>query len=243
MNKIEPQEFHHKPVEEIKRRIVKMGTLQMLKKQISKKSYISLFWSSVKFVSWKLWGAQFILVIASLLFLFMKLDVSFETVLKGLTVLVLFSIIFFSDELFKSFTSNMWELEQTFKYDLRQHTTMKMLTFGVFDMLFIFILSIVAGQLFPVSFIQFTLYLLAPFNLFCIVLFSVFTLFRNKLSNVILWSCSGVLVAGTIVIEGLLHVYQLPILYWIIVYVVTSMGLFLLIKQMLKQHNVGGIFL
>lgn len=43
------------------------------------------------------------------------------------------SALFFLDELFKSFTTGMWELEQTFKYDLRQHIMMKLLIFGIID--------------------------------------------------------------------------------------------------------------
>ena len=37
-----------------------------------------------------------------------------------ITGVIFISALFFLDELFKSFTTGMWELEQTFKYDLRQ---------------------------------------------------------------------------------------------------------------------------
>lgn len=157
--------------------------------------------------------------------------------------MVLFSVIFFTDELFKSFTNNMWELEQTFKYDLRQHTAMKMLVFGVFDLLLIVILAVVGKQIFPVSFLSFALYLLVPFNVFCIVLFSIFTLIRNNLSNLLLWTSSGVLVAVSIITEGIFNIYSFPLSYWTIVYVITSIGLLALIRQMLKQHNMGGDFI
>lgn len=229
--------------QEAKKRIVKLGTKQMLKNQISRKSYLSLFLSSIKFVGWKLWSIQFALLGFSLFLMFSKGEMSYEHVLRGITGMVLFSVIFFTDELFKSFTNNMWELEQTFKYDLRQHTAMKMLVFGVFYLLLIVILAVVGKQIFPVSFLSFALYLLVPFNVFCIVLFSIFTLIRNNLSNLLLWTSSGVLVAVSIITKGIFNIYSFPLSYWTIVYVITSIGLLALIRQMLKQYNMGGDFI
>lgn len=229
--------------QEAKKRIVKLGTKQMLKNQISRKSYLSLFLSSIKFVGWKLWSIQFALLGFSLFLMFSKGEMSYEHVLRGITGMVLFSVIFFTDELFKSFTNNMWELEQTFKYDLRQHTAMKMLVFGVFDLLLILILAVVGKQIFHVSFLSFALYLLAPFNVFCIVLFSIFTLLRNNLSNLLLWTSSGVLVAVSIITEEIFNIYSFPLSYWTIVYVITSIGLLALIRQMLKKHNMVGDFI
>lgn len=227
----------------VKKETVELGMKQMLKNQIRTTSYASLFWSSIKFVGWRLWGIQFLLVGFSIFLLHSNFNMSFEHVIKGVTGLVLFSAIFFVDEVYKSFTNNTWELEQTFKYDLRQHTSMKLLVFGSFDFFVIIVLSVFAKDLMPVTFIQFSLFLLAPFNVFCILLFSVFTFIRNKISNILLWSISGVMVAGTMIAEALFNVYELPISYWKTVYLVTLIGLILLIRQMLKRGNIGGIFI
>ena len=242
MNKIERKE-KSSGRNELEKKISELGTKQMLKNQLSQTSYLSLFFSAIRFVGWKLWGIQTFLFIFSLLLLNANTETDFENVLKGITGLVLFSGVFFTDALFKSYTSDMWELEQTFKYDLRQHTTMKMLAFGSFDLLLIIVLSLFAKELFSVSFLQFALFLFVPFNIFCIVLFSVFTVLRKKLSTVLLWGSSGAMVGLTIILEGLLNVYELPVHYWAITCVMTLLGLVLLAKQMMKQHHTGGIFI
>ena len=74
------------------------------------------------------------------------------------------------EELFKSFTSGMWELEQTFKYDLRQHVLVKLFIFGFIDFLIVLSFSILTNLLFRFSF-SMLLYLLVPYNIVCIVLF------------------------------------------------------------------------
>ncbi|MGX7125778.1 hypothetical protein [Enterococcus viikkiensis] len=232
-----------KPKDEYSNRekIIIQGTKKMLENQVKQVSYSRLFFSSIRFISWKLWCVQFVLVGLSLGVLISK-RMDFELVLKGLTGLVLFSVIFFADEVFKSYTTRMWELEQTFKYDLKQHTAMKLLAFGIFDLLFIFFLALTAGHFFSGSFFQFALFLLAPYNVFCIVLFSVFTLFRNRLTNMVLWSASGILVAAAIIVSSLVNIYQVPLLYWGIVYSLTLIGLIGLIKKMLEITREGSFY-
>ena len=66
---------------------------------------------------------------------------------------------------------------------------------------------------------------------------------RNNLSNILIWSSSGVLVAATIIIEGMFNIYSLPLSYWAIIYGGTLIGLFALISEMLKKHNMGGDFI
>lgn len=224
-----------------KKRIVDLGTKQMLKNQIHRTSYRTLFYSSFRFISWKMWLIQLLLIGGNLLFTCSNNLLHLETTIQSFTLLILFSVIFFMDELFKSFTSNMWELEQTLKYDLKQHITIKLLIFGLFDFSLILVLSIIGKQSFSISLFHFALFLLVPFNIGCLILFSIFTLFRNRLSNILLWSCSGVLCASLIVVTKIYNVYTLPASYWFITYLVTGISLVALAKEMLKnQHSREG---
>lgn len=228
---------------ESQKKVVELGTKQMIKNQIMTNSYFNLFCSTIKFIGLRAWLIQIVIISLCLFQLYANKSANFENLLKGLTILISLSVIFFIDELFKSFTSNMWELEQTFKYDLRQHITMKLLIFGVFDFVLILTLSVIGRQFVPVTFLHFALFLLAPFNIICIVLLSIFTLLRKLLSNVILWCCSGAIMSLSIIVSNLVNIYELPINYWITTYMMTSIVLCILVKQMLKNRNRGGLFL
>ncbi|MEG7622113.1 hypothetical protein U0C78_13080 [Enterococcus durans] len=93
MNKIERKE-KSSGRNELEKKIIELGTKQMLKNQLSQTSYLSLFFSAIRFVGWKLWGIQTFLFIFSLLLLNANTETDFENVLKGITGLVLFSGVF-----------------------------------------------------------------------------------------------------------------------------------------------------
>ena len=108
-----------------------------------------------------------------------------------ITGVIFISAFFFLDELFKSFTTGMWELEQTFKYDLRQHIMMKLLIFAIF-ILEIFFFSLLSKKiLVSLPLYQILVYVLVPYNIVCIILFSLITIWRKQLHNYFLWCISG----------------------------------------------------
>ncbi|WP_231473934.1 hypothetical protein [Enterococcus saccharolyticus] len=227
--------------EHSKKRLIILGKEQMLKNQRNNRSYLHLMQSSISFISWKMWVLQGSILSLCLLLIYRTGGLRIEEILGGLTGLILLSALFFMDELFKSFTNKMWELEQTLKYDLRQHLAVKLLIFGTFDFFVIFVVSLVGSLFFPVYFLQLALYLLAPFNLFCLSLLIFFTLIRNQLSHQLFWIGSGAVLAVIIVISQVFKIYEFPIHYWVILTAGTFVGLCILIQRLLKQPEVGGI--
>lgn len=223
-----------------KEKIIRLGQQQMLKNQIHNVSYPRLFLASLQLVDWKLWLFQFILIVFSLFLLGSNIGPSWEDILRGLTGLLLFSLIFFMDELFKSFTYNMWELEQTLKYDLRQHITMKMLAFGIFDGGLIILIALLGGQVFPISFFQLTLFLFVPFNSLCILLFLLFTLIRRQISKIMLWGSGSLLMIVIFILLSNPNVYALPLKNWLLAGIITLVILFLFVRKILKQAISGG---
>ena len=119
-----------------------------------------------------------------------------------LTFILIVSILFFIDELFKSFTTGMWELEQTLKYELRQHTIVKLLIMGLIDMILVFLMSIIVQPTLSISLLNILLYLLVPYNLICIILFSILTMWRNK--------CT-IMFYGLLLVQSELHLFLLQI--------------------------------
>ncbi|MBU8567715.1 hypothetical protein KM914_15010 [Virgibacillus pantothenticus] len=155
-------------------------------------------------------------------------------IIQSLTIAVIFSAIFFIDELFRSFTSGMWELEQTLKYDLRQHTIIKLLIFGLTDLLLIIILAFICHGVMAISFWKIILYLLVPFNITCIVLFSLFTMWRNTLSSVIFWMGSGIVLMCVMILANVFHIYELTTMHWVAGYILSILFLGIIVMNMLK---------
>ena len=142
---------------------------QIITNQIKQHSYFNLFLSTLRFISVRSWIAQLIILLCAI-FITSNLSSlhSINEIMQILTFILIVSILFFIDELFKSFTTGMWELEQTLKYELRQHTIVKLLIMGLIDMILVFLMSIIVQPTLSISLLNILLYLLVPYNLICI---------------------------------------------------------------------------
>src|SRR5690625_4604474 len=111
----------------------------------------------------------------------------------------------------------MWELEQTLKYDLRQHIIIKLLIFGLADLLLIVCLAFISQGVLAISFLKIILYLLVPFYISCIVLFSFFIVWSNSFFSVVFFIFSCIFFSSFVFI--LIFFY---FLYFIIIFVFIS---------------------
>ena len=223
-------------MDEIQRQeVINLGKQKITKNQLCRYSLFDLFRSSIRFTRLHTWMIQFALLILTT-FLITKVmnDEPFIFIIQNLTVIVIFSVIFFIDELFRSFTSGMWELEQTLKYDLRQHTIIKLLIFGLADLLLITCLAFICQGVMAVSFWKIILYLLVPFNITCLVLFSLFTIWRNTLSSVVFWISSGLVLMCVMFLANYFNIYEFEMKYWGAGYIFSSILLLFIVMNMLK---------
>lgn len=220
-----------------KEEIITLGKKQMLQNQVEQTSYMQLFLSTIQFINKRVWILQIVLFLGTFLFFPPELRKDLVITTQSMTIILLFSLLFFINDLFKSFFYKMWELEQTFKYDLKQHIAMKLLVFGGFDLIVILVLSsFVHGQL-QISLIRFALFLIVPFNIFCIILFLIFTLFRNKIRKKVLYIGGGVVIILLSKLPSVGDVYQQPIFYWIIATILSSIVLIALTVNMLQSYR------
>lgn len=218
-----------------KQELIHLGKQKMLKHQLYKHSLLDFFLSSIRFTRIHTWLIQFsILVLTAFLITRVINDELPIFIIQSLTIAVIFSAIFFIDELFRSFTFGMWELEQTLKYDLRQHTIIKLLIFGLTDLLLIIILAFICHGVMAISFWKIILYLLVPFNITCIVLFSLFTMWRNTLSSVIFWMGSGIVLMCVMILANVFHIYELTTMHWVAGYILSILFLGIIVMNMLK---------
>ena len=95
--------------------IISLGKEQIITNQIKQHSYFNLFLSTLRFISVRSWIAQFIILICAI-FITSNLSSlhSINEIMQILTFILIVSILFFIDELFKSFTTGMWELVRSF---------------------------------------------------------------------------------------------------------------------------------
>lgn len=221
-----------------KSQIKRLGHQQMVKNQRLKHSYTQLFFSTIKFISLKIWLIQLLsFLLSAWVLASFPIIQSITPVIQIVTFILLFSILFFADELFKSFTAGMWELEQTLKYDVRQHILTKLLLFGLIDMLVMLSLSTIASQVMPVHFVSILFYLLVPYNLVCLLVFSIVTVWRNKFNKILIWLITGSTILGVMGIITLIDVYQLHIIYWILTYFVTIILVFSVIYSQIRTNR------
>ena len=161
-----------------------------------------------------------------------------------ITGVIFISALFFIDELFKSFTTGMWELEQTFKYDLRQHIMMKLLIFGIIDMVIVILLSLMTKSIVSLPLYQILVYVLVPYNIVCIILFSLITIWRKQLHNYFLWCISGSICVAVILIANIFKIYEIRMLYWGIAYFITTtiLGIILYSQTKIIKWEVASVW-
>ena len=121
---------------------IELGYEIMIRLEMSRHSYFELFLSTFRFIHVHTWIIQLFIFLSGItMALNFKNLQPISEIMLCITGVIFISALFFLDELFKSFTTGMWELEQTFKYDLRQHIMMKLLIFGIIDMVIVILLS------------------------------------------------------------------------------------------------------
>ncbi|MCC5804355.1 hypothetical protein [Rossellomorea vietnamensis] len=218
-----------------KQHVIHLGKQEIMLQHRNKHSLLDLLLSSIQFTRLHTWCFQLaLLLLTTILITGVIHEESSVFIIQTLTVIVIFSVIFFIDEVVRSFTSGMWELEQTLKYDLRQHTIIKLLIFGLADLLLIVCLAYISQGVLAISFLKIILYLLVPFNISCIVLFSLFTVWRNTRSSVVFWGSSGIVLVGFLFITNLFNVYEWNVTYWIAGYMLSIPCLLFFIRENLK---------
>ena len=123
---------------------IELGYEIMIRLGMSRHSYFELFLSTFRFIHVHTWIIQLFIFLSGItMALNFKNLQPISEIMLCITGVIFISALFFLDELFKSFTTGMWELEQTFKYDLRQHIMMKLLIFGIIDMVIVILFSLI----------------------------------------------------------------------------------------------------
>ncbi len=216
--------------------IIATGKKIIEKQQLQRHSVLDLLISTLQFISWKVWLSQFALFFSSILIILnINKDEKINTIMHLLVTLLVISILFFMDELFKSFTYGMWELEETLKYNLSQHILLKFLIFGLVDFVVVIVLSLITSNSLALSIWLILLYLLVHYNIICILLFLIVTFWRNYLNRYLIWLLSGIIYIISFITNNLFSIYQMDLTYWRFAFVISTVLLLYLVCQQYKK--------
>ncbi|MEO1772471.1 hypothetical protein [Candidatus Enterococcus ferrettii] len=227
--------------DEAKQQVITEGKQLMEQQQYTRQSFFSLLEITLRFIPATIWIRQIALFIGIVSFLVVIQHEGYSDshnlsiLMAGLTVLVSFSLLLFTDELLKSFSQGTWELEQTLKYNLDQQLLAKFLLFGLFELVFIIGISLIGQGFLMLAFWKCALYLLVPMNCCTIVVLSVLTSWNTQSFRILLWLVSG---ASVVVIWGVLNkfdLYEANISIWIISFLATSLIVTMIILKSTRR--------
>lgn len=204
--------------------------------------YKQLF-NQLKYISPLLWIFQ-LLFFGVCLFMIYQIDNSTDVtwLLSTISFVVAFLGVIGFPEVCKSFSSQMWELEQSCKYNLRQIVTIKLSVIGSVDMLIVFILSVVAGLQTKSPVWELAVYFFVPFNFVCIATFFIMDFTRNQLSMPFVFCVSFGLAAILLLCINRFSLYEnASILIWTMVCLVTFFVLIRKAVLFVKKMEQGGM--
>lgn len=210
---------------------------------LPKISYITLFKQQASFISPYLWGLQgglSLLCIGIILTFDMKQDTLIITLLSS--ILPLLGTIGFS-EITKSFSYNMWEMEQPCLFNLKEILLIKLLIFAVIDLVVLGILTALCWAKTGSNFVTTALYLFVPFVLSNVCYLYLLRFLRKSYSNFMHLAC-GLVISATIgTFSQMPEIYEQGLVWvWIIVLVIGifAMGteLYIILKKIEKGENL-----
>lgn len=227
------------------KKTLEAGTKLILQSHTQRLSLRCRILNQFKYISPLLWGAD-IAMLAICIFIIQQInaDTDITLALSSLSFFIAILGIVGFPEICKSFSYQMWELEQSCKYNLQQIVTIKLVIIGVFDLLVITILAVVTSQQIKLPLWETALYLFVPFNLACITSFFTIDFIRNK---GVAWPIfpSGLVVAFFILIcVNRFSLYEnMSIPVWAIAYITTLTVLANRVFRFLNVINQGGLLL
>lgn len=157
------------------------GKQLLMKNPVQELRWYRRIGNQFKYISPLLWLSQLLAIgICMLLISQISSDTDITSILSAISfVVALLGVVGFP-EICKSFSYQMWELEQSCKYNLRQIVAIKLSIIGTIDLLIILAITLFTSLQTELPMWEMALYLFVPFNLACIVSFFVTSLARNK---------------------------------------------------------------
>lgn len=219
------------------------GKQLLMKNPVQEVCWYRKIINQLKYISPLLWLSQ-LLIIGLCILLISQINSSTDitAVLSIISFIVALLGVVGFPEVCKSFSYQMWELEQSCKYNLRQIVAIKLSIIGIIDLLIVLIITILTSIQTNLPMWEMALYLFVPFNLACIVSFYITSFFRNKNSVLPIFTIGFGISFIILFCTNRFSVYQsISILVWLIFCFVTFIILIWKIFQFVKGLDEGGL--
>ena len=108
----------------------------------------------------------------------------------------------------------------------------------------VILLSLMTKSIVSLPLYQILVYVLVPYNIVCIILFSLITIWRKQLHNYFLWCISGSICVAVILIANIFKIYEIRMLYWGIAYFITTtiLGIILYSQTKIIKWEVASVW-
>ena len=157
------------------------GKQLLMKNPVQELRWYRRIINQFKYISPLLWFSQLLAIgICMLLISQISSDTDMTAILSAISFIVALLGVVGFPEVCKSFSYQMWELEQSCKYNLRQIVAIKLSIIGTIDLIIILAITLFTSLQTELPMWEMALYLFVPFNLACIISFFITSLARNK---------------------------------------------------------------
>lgn len=172
------QQYQVQPADpEVVRRAIDIGQRALSKNGVLRPSLWNCLWGQCQNISPRWWGGQALLL---LLCLYLLAKPQKEAILPLLSLCGATLGIWGFPELCRAYSHQMWELEQSCPYNLRQILSLKLLLMGGLDFLLFAAISAPANLRSGISLWEMVRYFLFPFSMICIISFFGVEFLRGK---------------------------------------------------------------
>ena len=218
------------------------GKQLLMKNPVQELRWYRRIVNQFKYISPLLWFSQLLAIgICMLLISQISSDTDMTAILSAISFIVASLGVVGFPEVCKSFSYQMWELEQSCKYNLRQITALRLSVIGTFHLILVLVIALATSMQMSLPLWEIALYLLVPFNLSCIAAFFVLGFFRNRgKERLILPAGLGVAFFLFIATNRFSLYDRFAISVWTVAFLVTTVILINRIFHFLNRLEQGG---
>lgn len=198
-----------------------------------------------RYISLTLWLTELLaLGLAVYIISQVNIDSDITTVLSSLSFIIALIGVLGFPELCKSFSYQMWELEHSCKYNLKQIVALKLFIIGTLDLLILITVSVLMSVQTNLPLWQLALYIFVPFNLTCIISFYIISFSRKKeIASHLYLTGLGFAFILLLCINRFSIYQHASFQLWIIIFVASAVMLITRVHHFLKGVEERGKFL
>ena len=224
-------------------KVILAGKQLLMKNPVQELCWYRRIANQFKYISPLLWLSQLLATgLCILLISQISNGTDMTAILSAISFIVALLGVVGFPEICKSFSYQMWELEQSCKYNLRQIVAIKLSIIGTIDLLIILAITLFTSIHTKLPMWEMALYLFVPFNLACIVSFFVTSLARNKNSVFPIFPAGfGIAFLMMLCINRFSLYQSISIPIWLIIYLGTFVILIWKMAQFIKGMDEGGL--